>query len=462
MANDPNSLAERDIKTLIHPFTNLALHSERGPFILERGKGIYVWDKKGKQYIEGLAGLWCAALGFGEEALVEAAAGQLRKLSYYHLFGDKSQGPAIELAERLKAIAPMSVSKVFFVNSGSEANDSQIKLIWYYNNAVGRPEKKKIISRIKAYHGVTLAAGSLTGLPYVHRDFDLPLPRILHTDCPHHYRFAEPGETEEEFAMRLADNLETLILKENPDTVAAFIAEPVMGAGGVIVPPRTYFEKVRAVLEKYEILLIDDEVICGFGRTGNMFGCQTLGFTPDTVSLAKSLSSGYLPIGAVLIPDHIYEAMLDESRKIGTFGHGFTYSGHPVCAAVALKNLELMEERRILDHVREITPRFQKRLKALGDHPLVGEARGIGLIGACELVADKVEKRPFRPDQGVGVYCALRAQEHGLIVRALGDTIAVCPPLIIEEQEIDELFDRFARALDDTEDWAEKHGLRKP
>ena len=462
MANDPNSLAERDIKTLIHPFSNLALHQDRGPFILERGKGIYVWDNKGKQYIEGLAGLWCTALGFGEETLVEAAAEQLRKLSYYHLFGDKSQGPAIELAERLMAMAPMPVSKVFFVNSGSEANDSQIKLIWYYNNAVGRPEKKKIISRIKAYHGVTLAAGSLTGLPHVHRDFDLPLPRILHTDCPHYYRFAEPGETEEDFATRLADNLETLILKENPDTVAAFIAEPVMGAGGVIVPPRTYFEKVKAVLEKYEILLIDDEVICGFGRTGNMFGCQTLGVTPDTVSLAKSLSSGYLPIGAVLIPDHIYEAMLDESRKIGTFAHGFTYSGHPVCAAVALKNLELMEERCILDHVREITPRFQKRLKALGDHPLVGEARGIGLIGACELVADKVEKRSFRPDQGVGAHCALRAQEHGLIVRALGDTMAVCPPLIIEEAEIDELFDRLTHALNGTEAWAEKNGLRKP
>jgi len=462
MVFDPNSLAERDIKTLIHPYANLALHRERGPFILERGKGIYVWDREGRQYIEGLAGLWCAALGFGEEALVEAAAEQLKKLSYYHLFGDKSQGPAIELAERLKATAPMPVSKVFFVNSGSEANDSQIKLIWYYNNAVGRPKKKKIISRIKAYHGVTIATGSLTGLPFVHQDFDLPIPRILHTDCPHYYRFAEPGETEDEFAMRLATNLEKLILKEDPDTVAAFIAEPVMGAGGVIVPPRTYFQKVQAVLKRYEIILIDDEVICGFGRTGNMFGCQTLSFTPDTVSLAKSLSSGYLPIGAVLIPGNIYEAMLDESRKIGTFGHGFTYSGHPVCAAVALRNLELMEERRILDHVRKVTPRFQKRLKALGDHLLVGEARGIGLIGACELVADKVQKRPFRPDQGVGPYCALRAQEHGLIVRALGDTIAFCPPLIIQEEEIDELFDRFVLALNDTEAWVEKKGLSKP
>ncbi len=457
----PDSLAQRDIETLVHPYTNLALHREKGPLIIERGEGIYVWDKDGKQYIEGLAGLWCTALGFGEKALVEAAIEQLNKLPYYHLFGDKSQVPAIQLGERLKAMAPMPVSKVFFVNSGSEANDTQIKLIWYYNNALGRPEKKKIISRIKAYHGVTIAAGSLTGLPFAHQDFDLPLPGILHADCPHHYRFAEPGETEEEFATRLAQNLEELIIREGPDTVAAFIAEPVMGAGGVIIPPRTYFKKVQAVLKKYDIIFIDDEVICGFGRTGNTFGCETFGFTPDTMSVAKSLSSAYLPVGAVLIPDYIYESMLEESRKLGTFGHGFTYSGHPTCTAVALKNLEIMEERQIFEHVREVMPRFQERLSAMGDHPLVGEARGIGLIGGCELVADKGSKRSFDPKQGVGPHCAARAQEHGLILRSLGDTIAFCPPLIITENEIDELFDRFSRALEDTETWVEKEQFRK-
>lgn len=460
MTTNPNSLVQRDIETLVHPYTNLALHRKKGPLIIERGEGIYVWDKDGKQYIEGLAGLWCTALGFGEKALVDAAKEQLDKLPYYHLFGDKSQVPAIQLGERLKAMAPMPVSKVFFVNSGSEANDSQIKLIWYYNNALGRPEKKKIISRIKAYHGVTIAAGSLTGLPFAHQDFDLPLPGILHTDCPHHYRFAEPGETEEEFATRLAQNLEELIIREGPDTVAAFIAEPVMGAGGVIVPPRTYFEKIHTVLKKYDILFIDDEVICGFGRTGNTFGCQTFDFTPDTMSVAKSLSSSYLPIGAVLIPDYIYEAMLEESRKLGTFGHGFTYSGHPTCAAVALKNLELMEERQIFEHVRKVMPRFQERLSGLGDHPLVGETRGIGLIGGCELVADKETKRSFDIKKGVGAYCAGQAQEHGLILRSLGDTLAFCPPLIITENEIDELFDRFSRALDETEARVEKEQLR--
>ncbi|MFH1243021.1 MAG: aspartate aminotransferase family protein [Pseudomonadota bacterium] len=457
-----DSLADRDIETLVHPYTNLALHQEKGPLIVVRGEGIHVWDKDGKEYIEGLAGLWCAALGFNEKALVEAAREQLNMLPNYHLFGNKSHVPAIQLAERLKAMAPMPVSKVFFVNSGSEANDSQIKLIWYYNNAIGRPEKKKIISRIRAYHGVTIATSSLTGLPFAHQDFDLPIQRILHTDCPHHYRFAEPGETEEEFASRLAHNLEELIIREGPDTIAAFIAEPVMGAGGVIVPPTTYFEKVQAVLKKYDIIFIDDEVICGFGRTGNPFGCQTFGFTPDTMTVAKGLSSGYLPVGAVLIPDRIFEAMLEESRKLGIFAHGFTYSGHPACTAVALKNLELMEERRIFEHVREVMPRFQERLSALADHPLVGEARGVGLLGACELVADKGSKRSFQPRQGVGPYCAARAQHHGLILRSLGDNIAFCPPLIIRENEIDELFDRFLKALADTEVWVEKGGLRMP
>lgn len=461
MSMNPKSLAARDVEALIHPYANLHIHREKGPLILERGKGIYVWDRDGKKYIEGLSGLWCTALGFGEEELVEAASEQLSKLPFYHIFSDKSQGPAIELAEKLKGMAPVPVSKVFFANSGSEANDSQIKLIWYYNNAKGRPEKKKIISRIRAYHGVTIASGSLTGLPFVHQDFDLPVPGILHTDCPHHYRFSEKGETEEDFATRLADNLESLILKEGPDTVAAFIAEPVMGAGGVIVPPRTYFQKVQAVLKKHEIVFIDDEVICGCGRTGKMFGCESFDFTPDTISMAKSLSSAYVPISALLIPEDIYLAMLDESRKLGVFGHGFTYSGHPVCAAVALKNLELMEERNIVRHVRDMSPLFQKKLKAMNDHPLVGESRGIGLIGACELVADKETGEPFDPKEGVGQYCALRALEHGLIVRSLGDSIAFCPPLIITEDEIDALFTRFGLALRETEEWVEREKLRK-
>jgi 4-aminobutyrate--pyruvate transaminase len=455
-----NSAEGRDIAHCIHPYTNLKLHLEKGPLIVNEGEGMYVYDEEGKEYIEGLAGLWCTSLGFGEEELVEAATRQMRKLPYYHTFAHKATNPSIDLAEKLKAIAPVPVSRVFFANSGSEANDSLVKLVWYYNNGRGRPQKKKIVSRLKAYHGVTVATASLTGLPNCHLDFDLPIVNILHTDCPHYYRFAEEGESEEEFATRMANNLEKLIQDEGPDTVAAFIAEPVMGAGGVIVPPKTYFEKVQEVLRRYDVLMLADEVICGFGRTGNMFGCETFGIKPDAITVAKALSSAYLPISAVLLTENIFQTMVEESEKIGVFGHGFTYSGHPVPAAVAVRTLELIEERNLVDHVRRIAPRFQERLQAFADHPLVGQARGVGLIGAVELVADKSSKRPFEPSQGVGLYCFSRAEARGLIVRAILDTLAFCPPLIITEPQIDEMFDRFAKALDDTEAWVAKNGLR--
>ena len=440
--------------------TNLALHEERGPLMIERGKGIYVYDIEGKEYIEGLAGLWCTALGYGVEELAETAAEQMRKLSFGHLFGSKTHEPAIALAERLKQMVPIDNGRVFFGNSGSEANDSQVKFVWYYNNAIGRPEKKKIISRRRAYHGVTVASASLTGLPANQRDFDLPIANFLFTDCPHHYRDAEPGESEEEFASRLAANLEKLIVDEGPDTVAAFIAEPVMGAGGVIVPPRGYFEKIQAVLDKHDILFIDDEVICGFGRTGNAFGAQTFGLRPDTMSLAKALSSAYLPISAVVIPEFMYQPMVESSRKIGIFGHGFTYSGHPVSAAVAVRTLELYEERQIFAHAAKVAEHFQARLAALSDHALVGEARGVGLIGGCEMVADPSTGRAFAVPGKVGAYCMGRCQEHGLVVRNIGDTIALCPPLVITESEIGELFDRLERALDDTLAWVERESLR--
>jgi 4-aminobutyrate--pyruvate transaminase len=446
----PGTLAARDLESLLHPATNLATHHERGPLVFARAEGIYIWDESGKQYLEGLAGLWCTALGYGVDELVETAARQMKKLTYSHLFGGRSHEPAIALAEKLKSMMPFDVGRVFFGNSGSDANDTQVKLAWYYNNAIGRREKKKIISRAKAYHGVTVASGSLTGLPAFHRDFDLPIPQVLHTDCPHYYRFGEPGESEAEFASRLADNLEQLILKEGPDTVAAFIAEPVMGAGGVIPPPATYFEKIKRVLDKYDVWLIDDEVICGFGRTGNPFGCETYGFIPTTMTVAKALSSAYLPISAVLIPEWMYEPFVEQSRQIGTFGHGFTYSGHPVCAAVALKNLELIEERDIFAHAAARAPRFQERLAALGDHPLVGETRGVGLVGGLELVANKETRAPFDPTLGVGLTCVDRCEDEGLIVRPLGDTIAICPPLIINDAQIDELFDKLTRALDQT------------
>jgi 4-aminobutyrate---pyruvate transaminase len=455
-----SNLATRDVETLIHPYTHLANFRETGPLVLERGDGVRVYDTEGRDYIEGMAGLWCTSLGYSNEELVEAARQQMLKLPFTHLFSGRSHDPAIELAERLKEIAPVPISKVFFCSSGSEANDSQVKLVWYMNNALNRPRKKKIIARVKGYHGVTIASASLTGLPANHADFDLPIANILHTSCPHHYRFAEPGESEEAFSDRLAAELEEMILREGPDTVAAFIAEPVMGAGGAIVPPAGYFPKIQAVLERYDVLFIADEVICGFGRLGTMFGSQALSIRPDTISVAKAITSAYLPLGAVMINEAMYQAMLEESRKIGTFGHGFTYSGHPVAAAVATKTLEIYERDRIVEKVAAKTPRFQARLSALAEHPLVGEARGIGLIGGLEIVADKATKRQFDVKQMVAAKAVSFAQGEGLIVRFLaGDRIAVCPPLIITEADIDELFDRLARALDRTADWITREGL---
>ena len=459
MIDRPNSAAAMDIASHLHPYTNARKHETEGPMVIVEGKGIFVYDDQGKEYIEGLAGLWYAALGFSEERLAQAAAEQLRRLPCYHSFAHKSPLPTIELAAKLLEIAPVPMSKVFFANSGSEANDTVIKMVWYYNNALGRPEKKKIISRIKAYHGVTVATASLTGLPYNHRDFDLPIANILHTSCPHHYRFGQPGESEEDFATRCANELEQLILDEGPETIAAFIGEPVMGAGGVIMPPRTYWDKIQAVLRKYDVLLVADEVICGFGRTGNLFGCQTFNIKPDIITMAKALSSGYLPISAVLISDPVYQTIADNTAKIGTFGHGFTYSGHPVPAAVALETLKIYEERDIVGHVRQVGPRLQEGLRRYADHPMVGEVRGVGLIAGVELVADRASKATFDPPGRVGGYFAERAQAHGLIIRNLMDVIARCPPLIITEDQIDSLVERFARALDDTASWVEHEGL---
>ncbi|MGA1370001.1 MAG: aminotransferase [Pseudomonadales bacterium] len=451
--NEAQALAALDLRHVLHPTTNLKVHQSVGPRIIDHAAGVYVWDSEGRQYLEGMAGLWCTALGYGEEELVRVAAEQMRKLSYSQLFAGRSNEPSIRLAERLAGLVPFDLPRVFFGLSGSDANDTQIKLMWYYHNAIGKPEKKKIISRHRGYHGVTVASGSLTGLPAFHAHFDLPIAGILHTDCPHYYRGALPGESEAAFLDRLVANLEALIAREGGDTIAAFIAEPVLGAGGVIVPPAGYYPRVQAVLAQHDILFIDDEVICGFGRTGRPFGAETLGIVPDTMTLAKAISSAYLPLSAVMVPERLYAAVAEQSGVVGTFGHGFTYSGHPVCAAVALRTLELMEERDLFGHAASIGVPFQARLAALGAHPLVGEARGVGLIGAVELVADRETRQSFPAARGVGAYCATRCEANGLIVRALGDTLALCPPLIISDAQVDELFTKLTRALDETLDW---------
>ena len=450
MTDSPNSLHARDIAAHLHPYTDLATHQENGPHVLTRGEGIYVFDDDGNKFIEGLSGLWCASLGFSENRLVEAATKQMQTLPYYHNFASKAVEPAIELADFLIQHAPVAMSKVFFTNSGSEANDTQVKLVWYYNNILGRPEKKKIIARKGAYHGITVAAASMTGLQYTHNAFDVPLDGFLHTDSPHYWKFGQEGESEEAYATRLADNLEALIAAEGPDTIAAFIAEPFLGAGGVILPPKGYFDKVQAILDKHDILLIVDEVISGFFRTGNMFATETFGLKPDLITLAKQLSAAYQPIGAVMVSEKIYQALVEGSRRYGVFGTGYTYSGHPVAAAVALETQRIYQERDIGAHVRAVSETFLKRLQALGDHPLVGEARGVGLIGAVELVADKATGQNFDPSLKIGAWVAARALEHGLIVRPVAnDTIAFCPPLIITEDQINDMFDAMERALAD-------------
>ena len=454
----PNSPHARDIKNVLHPYSNLVKHEEKGPLILEEGDGIYVKDTEGKKYIEGLAGLWCTSLGFNNERLVEAAANQMRKLPYYHAFFHRSSMPAIDLAERLIDMAPAPMSKVWFANSGSEANDHMVKFVWYYNNALGRPEKKKIIARIGGYHGIAVSSGSLTGMPLMHAGFDLPIHNIMHTGSPHYYHFGEDGESEEDFATRRANELDQMIQDEGPETVAAFVAEPIMGAGGVILPPKTYFEKIQAVLKKHDVLMVADEVICGFHRTGNLFGSNTYDIKPDIMVVAKQLSSAYLPISATIINEKVYQPIRDFSGENGVLATGFTYSGHPVPAAVAIETLKIYDEMDIASHVKKVSPLAMERLAKLDDHPLVGEARGTGLIGAVELVKDKETKENFGPE--VAAYCGEACLEHGLILRAAaGHSVAFCPPLIITEDEINQLFDRWEKALDDTLAYVQSENL---
>ena len=435
-----DNLVIKDIENLFHPATNLVVHEDSKPLILDKGEGIYVYDIQGNKYIEGLAGLWCNALGFGNESLVETAANQMQKFGYGSLFASKSHEPAIMLSEKLIEMSPYQEGKVFFGNSGSDANDTQFKLFTYLNNALGKPKKKKFLARKKGYHGITVASGSMTGIPANHKLFDLPLPNFFHTDTPHFYREQISNETEEAFVARLTSNLEELIIKEGSDSFMAMIAEPLIGAGGVLIPPKNYFSAIQKVLDRYDIPLIDDEVVCGFGRTGNCWGYETFSMKPSSITIAKALSSGYIPISAVIVPEDIFEPIKKASNDVGVFGHGYTYSGHPVACAVALKTLEIYEELNLFSHVEKIAPKFQERVNKLGTFEFVGEARGIGLIAALEIVKNKGTKENFDPYGKVGKQIAEICQKNGLIVRAIGDVIAICPPLIITEEQVDEMF----------------------
>ena len=446
----PNSLEARDVAFHLHGYTDAVKHLQVGPLVIESGDGVHVVDSGGKRYIEAMSGLWSVAVGFSEPRLVEAAARQMATLPFYHTFSHKSHGPLIDLAEKLVELVPGKMSKVFFTNSGSEANDTALKLIWYRANALGQPDRKKVIVRDRAYHGVTIASASLTGLVNNHRSFDLPLAGMgtVRTRCPHHWREADPGETEKAFSTRLAAELEALILSEGPETIAAFFGEPVQGAGGVIVPPKGYWRKVQAVLRKYDILLVADEVITGFGRTGALFGCDTYGIEPDIVVISKALSSSYLPISALLLNEKVFAPIAEESHRIGVLGHGFTAGGHPVAAAVALENIRIIEERDLVANAAAMGERLRRGLNGLADHPLVGEVRGVGLIAAVELVLDKEAKSNWGSPGRLGGAVNALMQEDGVITRNMGDAIAFCPPLIIKEDEVDCVLQAFESALD--------------
>jgi 4-aminobutyrate---pyruvate transaminase len=450
-------VAQRDISHHFHPYSNAQAVARDGPLVITGADGVEVIDEHGKRYIEGMSGLWCASLGFNEPRLAAAAEKQMRKLAYYHTFSGKINNVVAELSAVLCALAPTPALRnghILFANSGSEANDSVVKLVRYYHNAIGKPKKKKIIARVKGYHGVTLAAASLSGIPTMHTHFDLPMEGVLRVGCPHAYQFALPGETEAAFVDRLVAELEALIAKEGGETIGAFIAEPVQGAGGVFIPPPTYFEKIQAVLRKHDILMIADEVICGFGRTGERFGSITYGIEPDFLVTAKQITSGYVPLSAVFVSEKIYLACVEASAAVGVFGHGYTYSGHPLACAVALETLKIYEERDIVGRVRQLAPAFAHGIAKLGGHPLVGHSRAVGLIGAIELAQDRAARRPFEPSKGVGAYLVKRAQAHGLILRVMaGDVIACCPPMIISDTELATLFARFEAALHDTATW---------
>ncbi len=446
----PNSPHARDIASVLHPQTNARRHLEVGPTIMTGARGIFVEDDAGNSYLDAGAGLWCCSLGYNNERLAKTAYEAMKTLGYYQIFRHASHGPAIDLSEKLLSIAPVPMSKVLLQCSGSEANDSAVKLVWYHWRAQGKPEKRKIISRTGSYHGSTCVAISLTGNPSYHAGFGLPFDGFLYTDRPNHYRDALPGETEEQFSQRLADSLEALILREGPETVAALWADPVQGTAGALPPPRGYFEKIQAVLKKYDVLLVADEVICGFGRTGRMWGSETFGMRPDMITCAKALSAAMQPISAVLMNERIFQSVMAQSDKLGAFVHGYTYAGHPVAASVALETLKIYEEMDLIGHVQAMEPVFLREMGALVDHPMVGNFNGIGLIGGIEIVADKATKQDWPADANLTARLDAHARANGLILRITGNRIAFSPPLIITAEEIRELARRLRRTLDAT------------
>ncbi|OAF17020.1 hypothetical protein AYJ54_37355 [Bradyrhizobium centrolobii] len=446
------TIAELDRSSVLHPFTQLKDYASGkigDPTIVAGGKGIRIEDAQGHSYIDGFAGLYCVNIGYGRTEVAEAIARQAYKLAYYHTYAAHTTVELATLSDRLVRMAPGKPSKVFFGLSGSDANETQAKLVWYYNNLRGQPKKKKIISRERGYHGCSVISGSMTGMSFYHDHMDLPFPGILHTGTPHHYWGAEPGEMEESFSRRRAAELEALIVREGPETIGAFIAEPVLGTGGITPPPAGYWHEIQAVLRRYDVLLIADEVICGFGRTGADFGSTLYGMEPDLVTVAKGLTSGYMPLSGAIVGERVYAVMEEAAERVGSFSHGYTYSGHPIAAAAANAVLDIVEKERLSDRARVVGAHFQRRLsERFAQLEIVGEVRGVGLLGAVEFVADRQTKRRFDPDLKVGARISKAARDRGLIARAMphGDILGFAPPLVVSEAEIDEIVDLAYRA----------------
>lgn len=442
------SPVDQDRRHVLHPFTSIADQQANGTNLVASAEGIRVRGSDGREYIDAMAGLWCANIGYGRPEMAEAIAAQSRKLSYYHSFINWGNEPTAELATRIAAMTPGDLNRVFFANSGSEANDTQVKLIWQYNNLLGRPEKKKFIARKGAYHGVTVASASLSGLPNLHGLFDVPRPGFLHVGKPHHYREAPEGMSEADFTRHLANELEETIAREGAETIAAFFAEPIMGAGGVIVPPAGYFDAIVPILRAHDILLVADEVVCGFGRLGTPFGSTYYGFEPDLMTIAKGLTSGYVPMSGVVVSDRVWQVFADKSPEVGPFGHGYTYSHHPVAAAAGLANLDIIEREGLIENAGTTGAHFQKALRAaVADHPLVGEVRGTGLIAGVELVQDKPTKKSFENGPAVAMRLHKLLLEEGLISRPIVNTMAFSPPLIVTPADMDDIVARFQRGL---------------
>ncbi len=447
------TLESIDRKYFFHPSTHMKGHAtgETPCRLVERGEGVYIYDADGNRLLDAFAGLYCVNVGYGRTEIADAIYTQAKELAFYHTYVGHSHEPAIRLAEKIIEMAPASMSKVYFGLSGSDANETQIKLVWYYNNILGRPAKKKIISRWRGYHGSGVMTGSLTGLEVFHKAFDLPREPILHTTCAHHYRHARAGMSEAEFSRQCAEDLEQLIQDEGPETVAAFIGEPVMGTGGIIPPPQGYWEAIQAVLERHDILLIADEVVTGFGRIGSNFGSTHYGIEPDLISVAKGLTSAYLPLSGVIVNDRVWQVLETGSEQLGPIGHGWTYSAHPVCAAAGVANLEIIERENIVARSRTAGDYFQRRMhETFDEHPLVGECRGVGLLAALEFVADKDTKARFDPSLKVGMRVSAATAENGVVARAMphGDILGFAPPLIITQDEVDAVVDATKRAVD--------------